>query len=159
MDIEVRYQPTPDEVARALQQGLRRQLKVTYLALPAVLTVSGIVCLLLGTVGMGMGMLAGAIVFPFALNLAIRRTGKRQLTYLCVPTTLRLTDDGYEFHTDRTTSTVQWSMFQRIVSTPEFWLLFVNKQCTGFLPRRAFDTGQQSELDTFFTAHQNTGVS
>ncbi|MGW3347656.1 YcxB family protein [Nonomuraea rubra] len=35
----------------------------------------------------------------------------------------------------------------RPVVTPEFWLFFVNKQATGFLPRNAFTPEQQAQLD------------
>ncbi|MFJ2028141.1 YcxB family protein [Streptosporangium sp. NPDC087985] len=159
VDFTVRYEPTPDEVTRALQQGFKRQLKVTYLALPSVLIASGLICILVDAVGMGIGMLVGAVVFPLVLTRSIRRTAKRQLTYLCVPTTLRVTSDGYEYRTDQSTTTVRWSLFGRVVTTPEFWLFFVNKQCTGFLPRRAFDSEQQTELDGFFAARQNAGAT
>ncbi|WP_329088262.1 MULTISPECIES: YcxB family protein [unclassified Streptosporangium] len=159
VDFTVRYEPTPDEVARALQQGFKRQLKVTYLVLPSVLIVSGLVCILVDAVGLGVGMLVGAVVFPLVLTRSIGRTAKRQLTHLCVPTTLRMTSDGYECRTDRFTTTMQWSLFGRVETTPEFWLFFVNKQCTGFLPRRAFDSEQQAELDGFFAARQNAGVA
>lgn len=155
VDFTLRYQPTPDEVARAVGQGVKRQLKVAYVALPLVLAVSGLVCVLIDTVAIGVGMLAGAIAFPVVLNLAVRRTAKRQLAYLCVPTTIHVTGDGYECRTDQSATTVRWSLFERIVSTPEFWLFFVNGQWTGFLPRRAFDGAQQTELDDFFAARQN----
>lgn len=159
VDFAVRYEPTPDEVARALKQGFRRQLKATYRVLPPVLIVSGLVCILVGNVSLGVGMLVGAVVFPLIATWSIGRTAKRQLTYLCVPTTLRMTSDGYECRTDQSTTTMQWSLFGRVETTPEFWLFFVNKQCAGFLPRRAFDSEQQAELDGFFAARQNAGVT
>ncbi|WP_431899091.1 YcxB family protein [Nonomuraea sp. bgisy101] len=157
VDFTLSYQPTPDEVSRALYQGVRRQLKRVYLALPAVLAASGLVCIVVGGVSIGIGMLAGAVVFPFVLSLSIRRIAKRQLTYLCVPTTLQVTDDGYETRTDQSTVTARWSLFGRIESTPEFWLLFVNNQCTGFLPRRAFTGEQQAELDELFAKKTRIG--
>ncbi|MBB6347044.1 YcxB family protein [Nonomuraea muscovyensis] len=150
VDITVRYELSPDEVARALQQGLNRQLRTLFVALPAAFTVSGAGCLLAGATGLGAGLLAGAVVFPFALMWSARRMARRQLAYLCVPTTLRVTDDGYECATDQSTTTVRWSMFARIVGTPEFWLFFIGRQWTGFLPRRAFDGEQQDALDRFF---------
>jgi hypothetical protein len=50
-------------------------------------------------------------------------------------------------------------MFSQVVSTPEFWLFFVNRQFTGFLPKRAFDSEQQSELGDLFTARRIAGAS
>ncbi|MEU0568207.1 YcxB family protein [Nonomuraea sp. NPDC005983] len=159
MDFTVSYRPTPDEVARALQQGTKRQLKVFYLALPAVLVVSGLVCILVDSIGLGVGMFAGAVAFPLVLTWSIGRAAKRQLTYLCVPTTIRVTDDGYECRTEQSSTTMRWPLFGRIVIGPEFWLFYVNKQCAGFLPRRAFNSEQQAELDAFLTSRQKTEVA
>ncbi|WP_433436118.1 YcxB family protein [Nonomuraea sp. CA-141351] len=159
VDFTVRYEPTPDEVARALGQGVRQQLKIAYRALPVVLVVSGLVCILLDATSIGIGMLIGAVVFPLVLTWSIRRTGKRQLAYLCVPTTLRITDEGYEFRTDQSTTTVQWSLFGRIVTGTEFWLFFVGRQFMGFLPRRAFSSEQQAELDGLLASRQRAGMT
>ncbi|MFB9679160.1 YcxB family protein [Streptosporangium vulgare] len=159
VDFTTTYEPTPDEVARALGQGVRQQLKIAYLVLPSVLIVSGLVCVLVDALYMGAVMLLVAVVFPLALTWSIRRTGRRRLTYLCVPTTLRLTDDGYEARSDHFTTTMQWSLFGRIVTGPEFWLFFVNKQFTGFLPRRALSGEQQAEFDDFLASRQNTRVA
>ncbi|GAA2683864.1 hypothetical protein [Nonomuraea recticatena] len=74
MDFTVTYEPTPDEVARALAQVLKRQLRLTSLVLPSVLAVSGLVCLAVGSTGPGVGMLAGAVVFPLLLTWTIRRS-------------------------------------------------------------------------------------
>ncbi|WP_344865881.1 YcxB family protein [Planomonospora alba] len=75
------------------------------------------------------------------------------------PTALRVTDDGYEARTGHSTTTMRWSLFGRITTGPEFWLFFVNRQFTGFLPRRAFGTGQQAESDGFLASRQNTKVA
>lgn len=154
MDFTISYQPTPDDVSRALQQGVMRQLKLVSLAVPLVLAASGLACLAVGAVGLGAGMLAGAVAFPLVLSMVIRRMAKRQLTYFCVPTTLRVTGDGYETRTDQSTTATRWSLFSRIETTPEFWLFFVNRQFTGFLPRRAFSDGQQAELDGLFAVRK-----
>lgn len=159
MDFTVEYGPTPDEVARALQQGSKQQLKVAYVVLPSVLSVSGLVCILVDAVGMGVGMLVGAVTFPFVMVWSLRRIAKRQLTHLCVPTVLRMTDDGYEYRTDQTTTTMRWSLFGRVVTGPEFWLFFVNRQCVAFLPRRAFNSEQQAEFDRFLASRQNPGLT
>nr|WP_152992557.1 YcxB family protein [Nonomuraea pusilla] len=158
MDFTLTYHPTPDEVGRALQQGVGRQLRAVRVALPAVLAASGLACLLLGTVGLGAGLLAGAVAFPPVLTGVIRRTARRQLGYLCVPTTLHVTGDGYSMSTEQSTSAVKWSLFSDVVATPEFWLFFVNRQFAGFLPRRAFDPAQQTALDALF-APQPTPAS
>ncbi|WP_436758269.1 YcxB family protein [Streptosporangium sp. V21-05] len=159
MDVAVSYEPTLDEVARALGQGIRQQLKIAYLALPSVLIASGLGCVLIGSTSTGVAMLVGAVAFPLVLTWSIRRTGRRRLAHLCVPTTLRLTGDGYECHTDQATTTMRWSLFGRIVTGPEFWLFFVNRQFTGFLPRRAFSGGQQAEFDDFIASRRNTMIS
>ncbi|NUW33383.1 YcxB family protein [Nonomuraea sp. SMC257] len=159
MDFTITYTPAPDEVARAFGQGLRRQLGALRVALPAILVLLGAACAVMGAIGLAAGMFAGAVVFPVALTWAIRRVVRRQLAYLCVPTTLRLTSEGYECRTDQYTTTLNWSMFGNIVTTPEFWLFFIGKQCTAFLPRRAFDADQQAALDTFFAARRSSGTS
>ncbi|MEV4116239.1 YcxB family protein [Nonomuraea sp. NPDC049695] len=122
MDFTVRYEPSQDEVARALLQGVRRQYRILFPALTGVLVVCG-------------------------------------LAYLCVPTTLHLTGDGYTVQTDRSTATTQWAMFSGVTTTPEFWLFLVDKQFTGFLPRRAFTSEQQAELDAFFAARSSAAAS
>ncbi|TMR93028.1 YcxB family protein [Nonomuraea basaltis] len=158
VDFTVRYEPAPDEVARALHQGLKRQLTAVYRTLPSVLVVAGIVCILADAVIMGAGMVVAAVAAPFAATRTLRRIARRQLTYMCMPTTIRVTSDGYECRADQYTTTMQWSMFRQIVTTPEFWLFFINKQFAAFLPKQAFDSAQQAELDAFFTARQNAGA-
>lgn len=156
MDITLQYEATPEEVARALHLGLRRQLRILYVALWSVLAVAGTVCFLVGSVIMGAGMLVAAVAGPMAATWAVRRIARKQLDYLCVPTTLRVTDDGYETRTDQSTTMMKWSMFSRVEATPEFWLLFVNRQIAAFLPRSAFDGAQRAELDGFLAARENT---
>ncbi|MBN6058421.1 YcxB family protein, partial [Nonomuraea sp. RK-328] len=157
--LTIEYTPAPDEVMRALGEGIKRQLRTLRVAFPAILAVVGAACGVLGDIGLAAGLLAGAVAFPAALTWAIRRTARRQLAYLCVPTTLRLTSEGYECRTDQYTTTINWSMFGNIVTTSEFWLFFVGKQCAAFLPRRAFDADQQDALDTFFTARRSAGAA
>ncbi|NUW46345.1 YcxB family protein [Nonomuraea rhodomycinica] len=159
MDFTIDYTPTQDEVARAFGQGLRRQLSALRVALPAILVLAGAACAVMGGIGLAVGMFAGAVAFPVALTWAIRRAARRQLAYLCVPTTLRVTGQGYECRTDQYTTTLNWSMFGNIVTTPEFWLFFIGKQCAAFLPRRAFDSDQQAALDALFAARPATGTS
>jgi len=159
VDFTVRYEPTSDEVARALHQGLKRQLTTVYRILPSVLVVAGLVCILADTVIMGVGMLVAAVVAPLPGAWAFRRTARRQHTYLCAPTTLRVTGDGYECRTDQYTTTMQWSMFTRVTTTAEFWLFFANGQLMAFLPKRAFDSEQQTTLGDFLTARQHAGTS
>ncbi|MBE1564504.1 YcxB family protein [Nonomuraea africana] len=141
-------------MARALGQAVKRQLKGVTIAFPAVLVVAGLVCVLVDAVFMGIGLFTGAIVFPLLLTWMIRASAKRQLAYLCVPTTLRVTTDAYEYRTEHSNTTMRWSMFGDIVVGPEFWLFYVKKQCVGFLPRSAFDSDQRAELDAFIAARQ-----
>ncbi|MFI9846431.1 YcxB family protein [Nonomuraea sp. NPDC051941] len=159
MDFTIRYEPAPDEVARALRQGLKRQLTAVYRFLPSVLVVAGLACIWADAVFVGVGMLVAAVVAPFAATLAIRRLAARQLAYMCVPTTIRVTSEGYECRTEQYSTTMQWSMFGQVVTTPEFWLFFVNRQLAAFLPKRAFNSEQQAELIDFLAARQNAGAS
>ena len=158
VDFTVRYEPTSDEVARALHQGLKRQLATIYRVLPAVLVVAGLVCILADAAIMGVGMLVAAVAAPLAGTWMLRRTARRQLTYLCAPTTLRVTGDGYECRTDQYATTMQWSIFTRVTTTAEFWLFFTNGQLVAFLPKRAFDSEQQAALCDFLTARQHAGT-
>ncbi|MEV0827915.1 YcxB family protein [Nonomuraea rubra] len=147
MDFTVEYEPTPGEVVRGLERALKHQLKALIWLFPAFLVVFGVVFLLLGNIGIGVGLLVAAIVVPFVIPWSLRRTARKQIPYLCVPTTLHVTDDGYESRSEKLTTDVRWSLFSRVVVTPEFWLFFVNKQATGFLPRNAFTPEQQAQLD------------
>lgn len=128
-------------------------------ALPVMLVVAGVVCLLIGRISLGIGMFAGAAVSPFAANMAVRRMAVRQLAYLCVPTTLTLNADGYEFRTEQSATSLKWPMFSEVVSTQEFWLFFIGRTCAGFLPRRAFNPAEQAELDSFFAAQASISRS
>ncbi|MEV6031325.1 YcxB family protein [Nonomuraea sp. NPDC052116] len=159
MDFTIRYEPAPDEVARALRQSLKRQLTAVYRFLPSVLVVAGLTCIWADAVFVGAGMLVAAAVAPFAATRAIRRLTARQLAYMCVPTTIRVTSEGYECRTEQYSTTMQWSMFGQVVTTPEFWLFFVNRQPAAFLPKRAFNSEQQAELIDFLAARQNAGAS
>jgi hypothetical protein len=152
MDFTVTYEPTPDEVARALRLGVRRQLRVFYWALPAVLVVAGAVCVLVDSTSMGIAMLVAAVVAPFAGGWSIRRLARKQLGHMCVPTVLRFTSEGYEYRTEQSATSLQWSLFSQVMAGPEFWLFFINKQFAAFLPRRAFDPAQQAELDAFLAS-------
>lgn len=155
MDITIQYELTPDEAARALHRGLRRQLRSVYVVLPAVLVVAGVVCILLDSVILGAGMLVAAVAAPMAGTWAVRRLARRQLAYLCVPTTVRVTGEGYETRTDQSATTMKWSMFSRVETTPEFWLLFIDRQIAAFLPKNAFDAEQQAEIGGFLAARES----
>ncbi|MEV0616458.1 YcxB family protein [Nonomuraea sp. NPDC050404] len=159
MDFTIRYEPAPDEVVRALRQSLKRQLVMVYRILPSVLVVSGLACIWADAVFLGVGMLVAALVAPSVATWALRRIAARQLTYMCVPTTIRVTNDGYECRTDQYSTTMQWSMFGEVATTPEFWLFFVNRQPAAFLPKRAFDSEQQAELNAFLAARHNADAS
>ncbi|GAA4913635.1 hypothetical protein HD597_010506 [Nonomuraea thailandensis] len=147
MDFTVEYEPSPGEVVRALEQALKHQLKALIWLFPAFLVVFGAVFLLLGNIGIGLGMLVAAIVVPFVIPWSLRRAARKQVPFICVPTTLHVTDEGYESRSEKLTTQARWSLFSRVVVTPEFWLFFANKQATGFLPRKAFTPAQQAQLD------------
>ncbi|MGH3390873.1 MAG: YcxB family protein [Actinomadura sp.] len=132
-----------------------RQLKPFYVALSVVLVAGGLVCLLVGVISVGIGMLAAAVVAPLTGPLVIRHLVARRLTYLCVPATVRVTGDGYEVRTEQHTTSMKWSMVNQVVTTPEFWLLYTNKLFMAFLPKAAFDDEQRAELEVFFAARQN----
>lgn len=158
MDITVRYEPTEDEVVRAFSQGLRRQLTAMYAVLVAVLVAGAAVMFATGNTAMGIGMLVASVLGPLAGNWWLRKRARRTLSFLCVPTTVRVTDDAYECRTEESTTTMRWTMFSNVISTQEFWLLFVNKQPAAFLPKAAFDGPQQAEIDGFLAARGSVGV-
>ncbi|WP_067825178.1 YcxB family protein [Actinomadura kijaniata] len=158
MDITVRYEPTSDEVLRAFSQGLRRQLVTMYAVLVGVLLAGAAVLFATGDMSMGVALLTASVLAPLAGHWWFRRRARQQLAFLCVPTTVRVTDDGYECRTDKSTMTMRWSMFSGVTATPEFWLLFVNGQPAAFLPKAAFDGARQNEIDAFLTARKPAGA-
>lgn len=159
MDITVSYEPTPDEVVRAFARGLRRQLTALYAVLVSALLVGAAVFFLTGETKLGIALLVSSVLAPLAGNWWLRKRARQQLAFLCVPTTLRVTDDGYEARTDQSTTMMRWAMLSDVTATPEFWLLFVNKQPAAFLPKNAFDADQRAEIDGFLTARTSVGVS
>ncbi|MFA1548755.1 YcxB family protein [Actinomadura chokoriensis] len=152
MDITVRYEPAPEEVVRAVQRGLRGQLAALYAVLVSVLVAGAVVLFLLGDPTMAIALLVASVLGPLAGSWWLRRRLRKQLAFLSVPTTVRVMDDGYECRTDESTTAMRWSMFSDVVTTPEFWLLFVNKQPVAFLPKAAFDAAQQAEIAGFLAA-------
>jgi hypothetical protein len=84
---------------------------------------------------------------------------KMQAGRLCVPCTVRINDEGYELQRAQDFHRFQWPMFQRIITTEEFWLLYLNKWSAVIVPRRAFDAGQQAEIDDHLaTVRSSTSV-
>ncbi|GLW66084.1 hypothetical protein Arub01_43280 [Actinomadura rubrobrunea] len=158
MDFTVDCQPSPDEVMRAVCLGAKRQFRPLRLTLPTVMVAVGLLCLLVDAIALGIGMFAGAAVVPLALRWAVRWVARRQLGYLCRPTTVHVTSDSYEVRTDQSAVTMRWSLFDRIDSTPEFWLLFMNRQFAAFLPKRVFDDEQRRRLESLFAARQKTAA-
>ncbi|MEV3919664.1 YcxB family protein [Actinomadura coerulea] len=154
MDISVKYQPTKDEVTRAFTQGFKRQLTILYAVLVVVLLGGAASRFAAGDLEMGIGALVAAVLSPAAGTWWLRRRARRMLAFLCVPTTVRVTDSGYECLTEESTTAMRWTMFSHVYSTPEFWLLYVNNQPAAFLPKAAFDAAQQSEIDAFLAAHK-----
>ncbi|WP_373319455.1 YcxB family protein [Rugosimonospora africana] len=43
-------------------------------------------------------------------------------------------------------------MFDRVESTPEFWLLYRGRPFAAFLPRAAFDVSQQAAIDSIIAS-------
>lgn len=152
MDITVKYQPTPDEVARAFQRGLRSQLNAIYAVLVSVLIAGAVVCFAVGDAGLGIALLVSSVLGPLAGTWWLRRFVGHQSAFLCVPTTVRITDDGYECRTDASTTMMRWSMFSKVVTTEEFWLLYQSRYPTAFLPKGAFDAAQRAEIDGLLNA-------
>ncbi|MQY08952.1 YcxB family protein [Actinomadura macrotermitis] len=159
MDITVRYEPTSDEVVRAFSLGLRRQLVTLYAVLVGVLLVAAAVLFAIGVLPMAVAMLISSVLAPPAGHWWMRRRARQRLAFLCVPTTVRVTDDGYECRTDESTMAMRWSMLSGITATPEFWLLSVNRQPAAFLPKAAFDEEQQAEIDGFLATRKAGQVS
>lgn len=147
MDFTIEYCPSPDEVTRAFRRGLRRGIRLASWGLTAVCLAGAAVCVLLGAVASSVGLAAGAVAAPIATAWAYRRLFRRMAALLCVPATLRVTEDGYEVRTELSTTTMRWAMFGRVESTPEFWLLYRNQLFAAFLPRAAFDQAQQAGID------------
>lgn len=152
MDITIRYEPAPDEVARAFQRGLRSQLNAIYAVVASVLVAGAAVCFAVGDAGLAIALLVGSVLGPLAGSFWLRRRVRHQFAFLCVPTTVRITDDGYECHTDTSTTMMRWSMFSKVMTTEEFWLLYQSKYPAAFLPKGAFDAAQQSEIDGLLSA-------
>lgn len=157
MDFTVNWQPGPDEVMRAAYLGAKRQSRV-HLVLPAVMVAVGLLYLRVGIIPLSIGLFAGAAVVPLALRWAVRRAVRRRLGYLRRPAIIHVTSDGYEARTDQITVAMRWSMFDRIDSTPDFWLLFVNKRFAACLPKRVFDDEQRRQLESLFAARQKTAA-
>ncbi|TMQ93676.1 YcxB family protein [Actinomadura soli] len=157
--ITVSYEPAPDEVARAFFLGLRRQLAVTYTVVVAFLIGATIFCFSVGKPWVGSALLVSTVAAPLGSAWWLRRRLRTMLAHLCVPTTMRLTADGYECRTDQSTTAMRWSMFSGIVTTGEFWLLFLNRQPAAFLPKSAFDAEQQARIAGFLAAPKGSRVS
>ncbi|SNR47492.1 YcxB family protein [Actinomadura mexicana] len=158
MDITVRYEPTADDVAQAFTQGFRRQLTAVYAVLVAALTVGATVRFVAGNLTMGVTMLVTAALFPLAGTWWLRRRARKQLSFLCVPTTARVTDTGYDRRTDESTTTMHWAGFSNVLSSPGFWLLYVDGRPAVFLPKAAFDGARQAEIDDLLAARGSVGV-
>lgn len=148
----MQYQLRPDEVTRAFRQGLRHQIRLVSVGLPMVLVAGAAVCALLGAVAATVGLAAGAVAAPIAAVWAYRRLFGRMAALLCVPATVRVTEDGYEVRTELSTATMRWAMFSRVESTRELWLLYRNRLFVAFLPRAAFDDAQQAGIDNVLAA-------
>jgi hypothetical protein len=158
VDITVTYEPTPDEVVRAFTRALKRQLTALYAVLVSALLVGSAVFFVTGELKLGIALLVSSVLAPLAGNWWIRKRARQQLAFLCVPTTLRVTGDGYEARTDQSTTMMRWSMLSDVTATPEFWLLFVNRQPAAFLPKTAFDEAQRAEIDRFLATRKPVEV-
>ncbi|MGH3241092.1 MAG: YcxB family protein [Spirillospora sp.] len=147
--ITVSYEPAPDEAARAFFLGLRRQLAVTYAAVVVFLVGGTIACFAAGMAWLGVALLVSTAAAPFGSAWWLRRRLRKMLAHLCVPTTIRLTADGYEYQTEKSATVMRWSMFSNVLTTPDFWLLYLNRQPAAFLPKSAFDAEQQAQITGF----------
>jgi small-conductance mechanosensitive channel len=147
VDITVNYQPAPDEVARAFRRGLRSQLNAIYAVTASVLIAGAVVCFAVGDAGLGIALLVASVLGPLAGTWWLRRRVGHQFAFLCVPTTVRITDDGYECRTDASTTMMRWSMFSKVTTTEEFWLLYQSGYPAAFLAKAAFDAAQQTHID------------
>lgn len=141
------YQLSPGEVTRAFKRGLRRGIRLLRWGMPAFLLAAAAICASVGAYAATAGMTAGAIAGPIAGAWAYRRLFRRMAVLLRAPATLRVTGDGYEVRTELSTVALQWAIFGRVESTPEFWLFYRGRLFAAFLPRAAFDDAQQAAID------------
>lgn len=152
MDITVSCQLTPDEVTRAYVTGLGPQLRIVKIGLPVALVGAAAVFFARGNVIAGAIVAVAAVVVPLVFFGVFRRSLTRQLEHLSQPSTVRVTDDGYEQRAETYATEIRWSMFDRVATRAEFWQFYAGKRYLAFLPRRIFDEAQQAEFDAFLAA-------
>jgi hypothetical protein len=152
MDISVEYQLTREELKRALGAIAGGRLRLAAWILMPLLVALGVVNVVTGDAGLGGVLIVYGLIFAPLLTFKVVRTTNLQAREMCVPSAVRLTSEGYEVQTAQLTAMRQWSSFVKTVATPEFWLLYTNKQCAVIVPKRAFNPAQQTEINNFLQA-------
>jgi hypothetical protein len=149
MDVAASFELTRDELRRA-NKAVAGGLWAMMWRAVVFFTVGGI-AFLFGVPVLGVLFLLAAFAIAFVTVRAPRIAVKTQADRLCVPCTIRINDEGYELQRAQDFHRYQWSMFQRIQTTEEFWLLYLNKRSAVIVPRRAFEARQQAEIDHLLT--------
>jgi len=109
--------------------------------------------------GGGISLVPYGIVFVSIMTWTHIRDVSRQARRICVPTTVRLTNDVVEIQTSQGVHVRGWTSFVKTVATSEFWLLYTKKRYAIIIPRRAFLVAEQAEIDSFLGALSVTGAA
>lgn len=148
MSITVQYKLDDSEIVSAIKHITsikQRQASLFgyYGGSAALLLLSGIQLL------QGAGIvLAAFAVGVFALwPVRLRRILEVFRPLMALQTKVTVDGNGWQFEDAARAATWKWSAFQKLMTTDEFWLLFVAPRTALIVPKRPFTAEQRTEVE------------
>lgn len=116
-----------------------------------------IICALLVVIGLislpsnGPGIeLYGGLGLPVLTEVVVRLAARRSGALFAEPWMVRVTDETFTLRTAVSQAEVGWTAYREAWERSGFWYLRQISGALSFVPKRAFDGTQQTELAEFF---------
>jgi hypothetical protein len=134
-EICLRYRYTADEYASAIRTHFARVLKTRRSIIVSLMAlVIGVVLRSIPVAGMSLLLM----LMIFAVNYIVPRMWFRQEPKIRDEYRLRFAEDGIVFQTAQIDSQIRWELYNRIVESDRFFLLYFGKRSFTIIPKRAF---------------------
>lgn len=85
------------------------------------------------------------------IEVIVRLGARKSAALFAEPWTVRVTDETLALRTAVSQAEIAWSAYREAWERSGFWYLRQVSGVVSFVPKRAFDEAQQSELAEFFT--------
>ncbi|MGW6918247.1 YcxB family protein [Kitasatospora sp. NPDC054939] len=158
MNISTSYRISFEELLRATRLGHRPRRQLAWVC-TALLPVAAVLELVLSenlpVAAVGMAM-TGYLFHQ--LTLGTHRAARAALAKITGTTEVELTEESVRIRRPGVSTEIDWGQYHKVVDTPEFLLLYINRCTFTAVVKNGLDTAERAELASFVASLNATPV-